>query len=334
MATIKEIARRAGVSIGTVDRVLHDRGRVSDEARQRVLQIIGELHYKPNHVAKGLAIMRKKRKLSFFIVDTTEHPFFEQVLEGARQKAEALAAYGMEVEFINIPVSPTQFFDLTGFSTDGIVLIQLPNTEYIFSWAKCNQIPVVCYNIPPLDDYSIAYVGCDYNQAGRIAAGLAAIACGEHGSVGILSEGDERISSYRQREEGFRQEIAECYPDMRIVRSYVTGFGENLCEAAGRMMCEYPDLDLVYLVNPGNYDACRVIRSARAARPVRIITNDLTPSQRSYLENGTITATICQEPEKQGAQALEILFQYLVNGNGPQSRDCFTHLTIHISQNI
>ena len=60
MATIKDIAREAGVSIGTVDRVLHDRGMVSPETKARILDVMKELDYKPNHAAQGLAIRKKK----------------------------------------------------------------------------------------------------------------------------------------------------------------------------------------------------------------------------------------------------------------------------------
>ena len=65
MATIKDIAREAGVSIGTVDRVLHDRGMVSPETKARILDVMKELDYKPNHAAQGLAIRKKKLKLGF-----------------------------------------------------------------------------------------------------------------------------------------------------------------------------------------------------------------------------------------------------------------------------
>lgn len=54
-ATIKMIAEKAGVSIGTVDRVLHDRPYVKAEVRSRVLQVMEELHYRPNHMASALA---------------------------------------------------------------------------------------------------------------------------------------------------------------------------------------------------------------------------------------------------------------------------------------
>lgn len=66
MATIKDIAREAGVSIGTVDRVLHDRGMVSPETKARILDVMKELDYKPNHAAQGLCHPKKELKTWLF----------------------------------------------------------------------------------------------------------------------------------------------------------------------------------------------------------------------------------------------------------------------------
>ena len=58
MVSIKDIAGRANVSIGTVDRVMHNRGRVSDETKARVLRIVDQLSYRPNIFARNLSLDR------------------------------------------------------------------------------------------------------------------------------------------------------------------------------------------------------------------------------------------------------------------------------------
>lgn len=334
MATIKEIAERAGVSIGTVDRVIHNRGRVSPETRALIQQLIDELDYKPNNVARGLAIMRKKLKFTFFIMDPSEHPFFEDVRRGAERKTEELAQYGVEVDIRTLGVNATDMGPST-LQTDGIAMIPLPQMEPLRQWARSNGIPTVYYNIPVEDDHCLAYVGCDYKKAGRIAAGLCAIACNGSGKVGILSEGnssiDNDVISFQGRADGFRQELVTRYPRMRFTDCYVDA-GPGLEETARQMLRDHPDLDMIYLINPGDYRVCKAIHEA--AENVRIITNDLTEQQRPMVKDGTITATICQEPEQQGAQPLELLFQYLTTGAVPASRNCYTNLSIHINQTI
>ena len=85
MPTIKEIARRAKVSIGTVSNVINNSAVVSPRRRERVLAAIRELDYHPNHVARSLKVERT-RMLGMVISDIT-NPFFPQLVRGAEDVA-------------------------------------------------------------------------------------------------------------------------------------------------------------------------------------------------------------------------------------------------------
>lgn len=99
MTTIKEIAQKAGVSIGTVDRVIHNRGIVNAQTKERVLSVMEELNYKPNSVAQGLAARKKKLKLCYLMMNPMFVHFMKKVKEAAEEKAEALKQYGVQVTF-------------------------------------------------------------------------------------------------------------------------------------------------------------------------------------------------------------------------------------------
>ena len=333
MATIKEIAARAGVSIGTVDRVLHHRGRVAPETEALIYQIMAELNYKPNSVGQGLALRKKKIRLTFFCVDTTFNPFFDDVLKGAKQKAEELSSYGVVVDFFIYGFDgPT--VDLASLQTNGIALLgssENPQINQLMDWAQEREIPVVCYNIPMSGREYLAYVGCDYVQSGKIAAGLCALASNGVGKVCIFSADDGKVLSFQRRVLGFQRELAERYPSMEVSGIYYSV--DRLEETVYQMLWEHPDLDVVYLINPGDYRACQIIRDSAKNPNVRIITNDLVQQQRQMVKDGIIAATICQEPEHQGAQPLEILFQYTAHKKVPEEKNQFTTLSIHISQN-
>ena len=94
MATIKEIADLAGVSRGTVDRVLNNRGAVNAKTAQKVLEIARALHYRPNKAGTALAAQKKKYKIGV-ILFSENNPFFDEVTEGVRAKAFELADYGI-----------------------------------------------------------------------------------------------------------------------------------------------------------------------------------------------------------------------------------------------
>ena len=336
MATIKDIAKKAGVSIGTVDRVIHNRGKVAPAKKELILKIIEELDYQPNDAAQRLTLLRKKIRFAFFVVDPTEHPFFEDVLKGAKQKATELAQYGIEVDFYLVK-GPEDSIETSELQTDGIVMLNVDWLRPVICWAHEQEIPVVYYNLPPDDPKGLAYVGCDYQSAGRIAAGLCALVSDKRGVVGILSEPGADASSYHYRVSGFRKEIQLSYPEMQIVESDTSEFGNDMEVGAVRMLRMYPELNLIYLVNPKDYQVCPIIHAvAREAGrgDVKIITNDLTDTQRVMLSQGLISATICQEPEYQGSKPLELLCRYVAFNEIPEKKEYYTKLSIHISQNI
>ena len=96
MATIKEIAALAGVSRGTVDRVLNHRGDVNPQTEEKIMKIVRALDYKPNKAGIVLAAQKKNLKLGVVLLGVG-NPFFDDVLAGVREKAEELAGYNCSV---------------------------------------------------------------------------------------------------------------------------------------------------------------------------------------------------------------------------------------------
>ncbi|HIT90091.1 MAG TPA: substrate-binding domain-containing protein [Candidatus Merdenecus merdavium] len=343
MATIKEIAKLAGVSIGTVDRVIHDRGLVNEQTKKKVLSVIKELNYKPNAVAQGLAVRKKKLKFCFFIPDSKRNPYFHKVYEAARKKAEELKQYGIQVVFHFIGTESIFLDSADNISLDylddidGIAMIGLEIMEInlCLDKAKERDIPVVFYNtIIPDRDY-LAFVGCNYVDSGRMAAGLIALAGGEDAQVCIYTEGPTKVRSCSDRLLGFQNEVEEKYPRMKLLE--VCKISSNQIDnylSVKDMIQKYPDVNIMYIVNPADYGICEAIHRADEKNQIKIITNDLVKEQVDMIRQGIISATVCQEPEKQGSKPLEILFNYLALGKTPEEKMCYTNLSIHIAQNI
>jgi len=80
MATIKDVAERAGITVTTVSRVLNNRGYISEKTRQKVNDVMKELDYQPNEIAR--ALFRKKSNLIGLIVPNVAHPFFAELTSG------------------------------------------------------------------------------------------------------------------------------------------------------------------------------------------------------------------------------------------------------------
>lgn len=343
MATIKEIAKKAGVSIGTVDRVLHDRGMVNEETKNRVLKIIEELDYQPNTVAQGLAILKKKLRLGFIIPDKNRHPFFEDILKAAKNKAKELEKYGVQVMFLEMPLGEEEMEKYWAMirkqitQLDGIALVDVGASEAndIVDCANEKGIPVVYFNRYCEEKEFLAYIGCDYEKSGRIAAGLCALSGGENAKVCIYSEYYDEEQTSQSRLNGFKKEIKEKYPNMEILEQNL--ILDNQIDnyiAATEMLKRHPKVNTVYVMNPGDYGICEAIYKADSKHQIRIITNDLVAKQIDMVKSGVVVATVCQEPDKQGEKPLEILFQYFAYGVQPQDKMCYTNLSIHIGQSI
>ena len=104
MATMKEIAQLAGVSRGTVDRVLNHRGAVNDDTRKKVLEIAELLKYQPNKAGIALAAQKKKLKIGILLFGI-ENPFFDEVFQGFHERAAELSIYGCTILEKQIPYS-------------------------------------------------------------------------------------------------------------------------------------------------------------------------------------------------------------------------------------
>ncbi len=78
MATLKDVAREAGLSVGTVSRVLNNRGYISEETRKRVTDAMSRLHYQPNAMARSLS--KQRSRMIGVIIPSIEHPYFSKVL--------------------------------------------------------------------------------------------------------------------------------------------------------------------------------------------------------------------------------------------------------------
>lgn len=351
MVTIKDIAKKAGVSRGTVDRVLHDRGKVAPEKEKKIRRIAQELGYQPNIAGKGLAARKKHIRIGFVYISSDWAPFHGVIYESARQYARReLLPFGVEVHFFP--------FDLKDYEENfrtwdqkfikavreqrinGLVVVGMigGHLRQVLEQNGIADIPFVLYNQNEDVKGKLAYVGCDYERAGRLACGLAALMTKNKAHVGIVSLDDGNMQSSLNRVVGFEAEIRERYPQIQIVEKYFTANVEEMSELFAevqQMMERHPDMDVLYLANPGDYSLCQSIRRSGKTSDVRIITNDLvTECQREMVKNGTIDATICQEPEKQGVKPLEILFNYLALGILPETEWYKTELSVRIGQNV
>lgn len=166
MASIKDVANRAGVGVATVSRMLNDSGYVSDETRERILESIDALNYKPNDLARQL--YRKKAGLIAVILPDNSHPFFAAL---SKEIEHELYANGYKTMLCNAAQernSEQEYLDmLDRHIVDGI--ITGVHTLDVDSYLRIKK-PIVAFD-RDLGDH-IPVVRVDHNEGGRLAAEL------------------------------------------------------------------------------------------------------------------------------------------------------------------
>lgn len=341
MATMKQIAEIAGVSRGTVDRVLNQRGAVRPETERRILEVAEALNYTPNTAARNLSFAKQHLKLGCILFRPDKIEFFKQIVEGIEQKRRELQQYSVTVEVrysdFNNPASQDELMDeLVSIGVSGIALFGFNQESTRAKIAELAEkgIPVVTSNTDIPESGRIAYVGCDYIRSGRIAGKLVDLCLKGQGSVAVV-QGAHRVLCLEGRLTGFVEYLSEKAPQVKIVdvkRNNQDDF--TMFSAVKDLLDAHPDLGAL-LVDAGNsFGACRAVEMFSGVQRPSVICYDCSAKTVEMLQKGVITATITQEPQLQGSIPLDILLQYLGTGARPEKEFYYTELGIKIAENL
>ncbi len=338
MATIKEIAELAGVSRGTVDRVLNHRGSVNPATAALVNDIARRLDYKPNRAGIALAAQRKNLRLGVLLFDTG-NLFFEEVWRGVQEKAEELAGYNCTVLSKRVGFSAHAQADaiaeLESQQIDGLVLTPFndPLIAGQIDLLAEKKIPVITTNTDIHNSGRLAFVGSDFYRCGQTAAGLMRLMTSGEIHVGIVT-GSSKVLCHTDRIQGFCDRIAACYPNIRVVDTIENSDDEfESYDKTLDLLKRRPDINALYFTAGGVYGGCRGVLSA-GRKDIRIIAFDGIPTTRELVEQDVISATICQQPYIQGAKPLQLLFDYLMTGEKPEQEYYYTAVDIRIRENL
>lgn len=339
MATIKEIAALAGVSRGTVDRVLNHRGSVNPATAAKIEKIAKELDYKPNVAGLVLAAQKKKLKLGV-ILFSPENPFYLDVLAGVNEKAEELAGYNCTVIVRQISFGVEEQLkamdELAAEEVNGIALAPY-NDERIRS--RINQlyakgIPVVTLNTDIENSRRIAYVGSNYAKSGATAAGLLQLMTHGQVNVGIIT-GSSNILCHTERIAGFTDTLRP-YGDSIHITDIIEVHDDEIesYEKTTELLTVHPEINALYFTAGGVYGGCRSIKALGRQGEIRVVAYDLVPTTRELMKKGTIAAVICQQPKVQGSKPLALLFTYLTTGGLPEREQNYVAVDIRIRENL
>lgn len=298
--TVNDLARVAGVSLATVDRVLNGRPGVRAVTVQKVQKAIDELGYVRDTAAANLA---RKRVYNFlFVLPDADNEFLEalskqiveqsrdQFIERTRLKIQRVAPFEPQdiVEILDAVDSK----DIDGVAVFGP---ETPSVRDAVKRVRDKGIPVVALvsDLPSSDrDH---FVGIDNVSAGRTAAQLMGRFVHKKGKVLVLT-GSRLARDHLERRQGFDLVVAEDFPHLEVVASVE---GRDDPDLIYKMMPEifetYPDLVGIYSSAAGNAGLIQFLSESKISKDLVIIAHELTPLSREALTRGTFDALISQD---------------------------------------
>ncbi len=310
--TIQDVAREAGVSVATVDRVLNRRPGVRPATVQRVEAATNKLAYQPDRLAARLARARDYRFC--FVLPTGTNTFMQTL----QNEVEATAAR-LTVERVRISVRLVDVFDGQALAEeleqlsddfDGVAVVALDHPavrEAINGLVEAGVKVVTLVSDAP-GARRAHYVGIDNTAAGRTAAMLLGRFVGQRsGKVGLIA-GSLALRDHVERQFGFEQIMAREFPHLEVLPVREGRDDYEKVEAVTRaLLAETPDMVGIYNVGAGNRGIVSALESAGRADDIVFVAHDLTPFTRKQLVRGRIDAVINQDPGHEARSAARVL---------------------------
>ncbi|MBX3607289.1 MAG: substrate-binding domain-containing protein [Piscinibacter sp.] len=299
-ASLHDVARAAGVSLATVDRVLHGRAGVRARTVERVHAAVEQLGYRPDPAATRLARKRSARLAVVLPAGTNSFVglLSQQVQALAPWLAEQRAAAAVQSVDVFSPVDLAQHLAGLQGQVDAVVVMALDHPlvrAAIDDLAAHGTVVVTLVSDVPTARRS-HFVGIDNVAAGRTAATLLGRFIGpREGRVGIVM-GSRALRDHAERLFGFEQVMAAEHPHLTLLAPIE---GQDRSERTEPLVAELlrrePDLAGLYSIGAGNRGIGAALAASGRARHVTWVCHELTPYTRRALLDGVADAVINQD---------------------------------------
>lgn len=330
--TAKDVARAAGVSASTVDRVLNGRGGVDRDKERRVVEWARKLN-----LDRALRHRSSRTLRIAVLIQAPDNPFYAEVQSAFAAANRAYGDFAMRffVHYFDAgrPAPLPQTIRDLGTGHDGLILT-VPHSDAVANAIRevSATIPVVTLATDVRACGRQAYVGPDDRRAGRVAGDLMGRFLAPLGGDIVMIAGLLSLIGNEEREMGFRSVLRERYPECRVA---VVLESQERAERAGELVRDAllanPNIRGVYSVSAGAPVVVAALK-ALGREDVVFITHELTPDRRELLRQSLIDAIIDQNPEFEVRAAVETMARLSGRLEGPTSTT-ITPVHIHMIEN-
>lgn len=317
---IKDIAEMASVSMGTVDRVIHNRGKVSESALKKVMDVLEQINYQPNLIARTLS-SSKTYRMAALLPDAELDPFWLSSIRGIQQGQTEHSQFGISISYhLFDPYSGDSFRDQAGqvlaAEPDGILLAPTLRQEALDFAEACQQqqIPLVCFNTYINELAPLAFIGQDLHQSGRLGAELMAMIASP-GTILVTHIG-ERVQNSAHigaKETGFREFMQERKAGRFEVNTVQleNPASPDFKASLAHTLETHPQTRGIYVTTSKAHEIARTL-SELGKTDVCLVGYDLIDENLTQLRQGTINILINQNSDRQGFLGISFLTDYLV----------------------
>jgi len=339
VTSIKEIAALAGVSRGTVDRALNNRGGIKSEVADKIRRIAAETGYKTNRAALGLAARKNPIRIGV-ILPSEGNAFFEDVIGGVQAAEKEFDDFGVTVLLrtmrgYSVDDQLKLIDELCGEDIQGLVIAPINEKKIAHRLNRLIRegIYVITSNTDIEKTDRLCYVGQDYVKSGEIAAGLMGLVADGRPLNMVIFTGSIHVLGHNQRITGFNLAVKQHYPAIQILDVFETlDQTDTAYDLTMRTIEKYKDLDAIYMTAGGVGGTCQALADSGYAGKIKLFTHDCTSESKPYLQNGVISATICQDPFQQGYLPIKMLFSFFLDKQAPESDHIYTKTDILIRE--
>lgn len=341
--TIIDVAKRAGVSKGTVDRVVYNRGEVSEESARKVRQAIDELHYQPNPYASLLA-SKKSHEIACILPQYSSGEFWEKLDRGLADGEKQTSALNVRIK--------TYFYDqyeLNSFrracdevlnaAPSGVIIPPLFKSETMnfVSILHSRNIPYIFVDTKLEGSDYLAYFGMHSYNSGYLCADLLTSRESDVNRIAIVRITRDKAGQSdptADRREGFLDYISEHFPGCKVKSVFIDPSNPDLITSVLEdFFSKNPEMKHIVMFN----SRIHLISDFLDRHPEperRVIGFDNLDKNIEMLRKGAINALIAQHTENQSLRAVVSLIDYILFHKSPASRDNYVHMDILTRLNL
>lgn len=339
---IKDIAEMAGVSVGTVDRVLHNRGRVSEENLKKINDVLKQVNYHPNMIARSLA---SKKQYTIVVIIPSFEPgeYWESISKGIDKAGNEFEDYGVYIRKLYFDQYDNRSLDkavesLFDNNFDAVLIASLFNESVINISRKLDEmnIPYNYIDSNIQEQNKLAYFGTDSFNSGAIGAKILLTTIGHKADILVarmINSGDLYSNQCIKREAGFNEFLKKVeysgkvyYVDLKI------GCAEYNYNALDQFFNGNNKIKGVIIFNSKCHEIASYIK-AKNIHGIALVGYDVIEKNAIALKEGIISALIAQRPQLQGYRGVKSLCEYLILKKTP-SKENYMPIDILIKENV